>query len=246
MILLCFSSEDGQEPSRELLRYMERFEIPVLYDPESFPEETDYDPKGLKSRLNKARYAIVLITQSSVLSTCVQEEIHQLSIRYQNKSIRIFPVLYGIRPQELPQKWQYFTRMMYYETKEESGIYSICGHILCHILMDELEKYPFTEMQTFILQNQDVPLMSYPVSLLNAYSTVDDNNQKAKISLLYALYVYIKNSYNLNAIPKFYYAGIHKIFDVARLQIPVDATEAALLEQLVLLLLNAVLFGRVY
>lgn len=243
MVFICFSSEDAQEPLREILYYMERFELPAIYDPARLSANEDYNLKGFGAGIEKAGYAIVLLTPNSVSSACIQEEIQLIYKRYQNKSIIVFPILYGVKPDGLPPKLRYLTKMMYYEANDVTEIYRVCNHITCHILMDELDKYPFREIQAFVLQNQNIPLMNYPVKLLNAYSAVDDKNQKVKISLLYALYVYIQNSYNINAIPKFYYAGIYKLFDVARLQIPAGAREAVILERLALLLLNAVLFG---
>lgn len=246
MIFICFSSKDVQMPLREVLRCMERFELPVLYDPERLSSDDDYNLKGFKSGIEKAAYAILLLTPNSVSSTCIQEEIHQIYMKYQSRNIVIFPVLFRMKAGGLPPQWRFLTKMMYYEANEESEIYEICNHITCHILMDELSKYPYKEIQTFILQNQNIPLMNYPVRMLNAYSTVDDRNQKSKVSLLYALYVFIKSSYNINTIPQFYHIGIHRLFDVARLQIPVDEREIIILERLLLLLLNAVLFGCVH
>ena len=246
MIFICFSSKDVQKPLKEVLHCMERFELPVLYDPARLSADDDYNLKSFKTGIGKAAYAILLITPDSVSSACIQEEIHQIYVRYQNKNIVIFPVLYGMKADGLPPQWRFLTKVMYYEASEESEIYSICNHITCHILMDELNKYPFREIQTFILQNQNIPLMSYPIRMLNAYSTVDDRNRKIKVSLLYALYAYIKSSYNINAIPQFYHIGIHKLFDVARLQIPVDEREIIILERLALLLMNAVLFGYLH
>lgn len=246
MIFICFSSKDAQEPLREVLHCVERFELPVLYDPERLSSDDDYNLKSCKAGIGKAAYAILLLTPNSVSSACIQEEIHQIYARYQNKNIVIFPILYGMRADGLPPQCRFLTKMMYYEANEEPEIYHICNHITCHILMDELNKYPCREIQTFIMQNQNIPLMCYPIRILNAYSTVDDRNQKIKVSLLYALYAYIKSSYNINAIPPFYYIGIDKLFDVARLQIPVDEREIIILERLALLLLNAVLFGYLH
>ncbi len=243
MIFICFSSKDVQKPLNEVLHCVERFDLPVLYDPERLSADDDYNLKSYKTGIEKAAYAILLLTPNSVSSACIQEEIQQIYARYQNKNIVIFPILYEMKADRLPPKWRFLAKMMYYEANEESEIYGICSHITSHILMDELNKYPFREIQSFVLQNQNVPLMSYPVKMLNAYSTVDDRNQKIKVSLLYALYGYIKSSYNINTIPQFYHIGIHKLFDVARLQIPVDEREIIILERLTLLLLNAVLFG---
>ncbi len=246
MIFICFSSKDMQKSLREALHCIERFELPLLYDPERLSSEDDYNLKGFKTGIEKAAYAILLLTPNSVSSACIQEEIHQIYTRYQNKNIVIFPILYGMKADGLPPKWRFLTKMMYYEAIEDSEIYGICNHITCHILMNELNKYPFREIQTFILHNQNIPLMRYPVKMLNAYCTVDDRNQKTKVSLLYALYAYINSSYNINAIPPFYYIGIHRLFDMARLQIPVDEREIIILERLVLLLLNTVLFGYLH
>lgn len=244
MLFICFSSKDVQEPLREVLHCVERFELPVLYDPQRLSADDDHNLKGFKAGIEKASYAILLLTPNSVSSPCIQEEIPQIYAKYQNRNIVIFPVLYGIKSDLLPAKWRFLLKMMYYEANEKSEIYDICNHIICHILMDELSKYPLREFQAFILNNQNVPMMSYPARLLNAYSTVDDRNQKIKVSLLFALYAYIKSSYNINAIPQYYHIGIHKLFDVARLRIPVNEREIIILERLMLLLLNAVIYGH--
>ena len=246
MIFICFSSKDVREPLGEILHYAEKFELPVLYDPGRLSADGDYNPGSFQKGIDKAKYVILLLTPDSVSSAYIQEEIHQIYARHQNKNIVIFPILYGMKSDGLPPKWRFLTKIMYYEANGKSEIYNICTHITYHILMDELFKYPFREIQTFILHNQNTPLMSYPVRLLNAYSTVDDGNRKIKVSLLYALYTYIKCSYNINAIPQFYYIGIHKLFDVARLQIPVDEGEIIMIERLALLLLNTVLFGYMH
>lgn len=245
MIFLCFSSKDVQEPLREVLHYVEKYELPVLYDPMRLSSEDDYNLKSFNAGIEKADYAILLLTSNSVSSTCIQEEIHQICTRYEKRNIVIFPILYNLDSDGLPLQWRFLTKMMYYEVNQESEFFDICNHIICHILMNELNKYPFREIQTFILQNQNIPLMNYPIRLLNAYSSVDDRNQKVKVSLLYALYTYIRSSYNIHVIPPFYYIGIHKLFDAARLRISVDEREIIILERLTLLMLNAVLFGHI-
>lgn len=243
MIFVCFSAKDSQSPIGELLQHMEKFALPVMYDPERASAEEDFNLKGFSTGIEKSRYAVILLTPNSVSSACVQEEIHQIYAKYQNRNMKVFPILYGVKKEELPSDMQYFTEMMYYETDSDIEIYDISNHIVSHILMNELEKYQFRAIQQFILHNQSIPLMTYPTSLLNAYSAVDDETPAVKVALLYALQVYIKNSYNINAIPKFYYAGIHKFFDITRLRITVDEREMIIMERMILLLLNAVLFG---
>lgn len=245
MIFICFSSKDVQEPLREVLLYAEKYGLPVLYDPARLSADDDYNLKSFKTGIDKADYAILLLTPNSVSSTCIQEEIHQICSRYEKRNMVIFPILYNLESGRLPLQWRFLTKMMYYEVYEKSEVFGICNHIICHILMDELNKYPYRELQTFILQNQNIPLMNYPIRLLNAYSSVDDSNQKVKVSLLYALYTYIRSSYNIHVIPQFYYIGIHKLFDAARLRISVDEREIIILERLTLLMLNAVLFGHI-
>ena len=78
MIFICFSSKDVQKPLRDVLHCIERFELPVLYDPERLSSEDDYNLKGYKAGIEKAAYAILLLTPNSVSSTCIQEDVYEI------------------------------------------------------------------------------------------------------------------------------------------------------------------------
>jgi len=241
---MCFTAKDGKMPAEELLLYLEKYELPVYYDSERFAAEADYNLKSYKKGIEKSKYAIILLTSNSVSSPCVQEEIQQIFERYKDNHIKPFPVFCGVSPESLPPELQWLAEIMYYELNSDIALYCICNHITECILADELGKYRFQAIQQFILHSKGIPLMSYPVKLLNAYSLVDDQNHNVRVSLIYALHTYIKNSYDINAIPKYYYAGIIKFFDVARLCISMEPQEMNILERMILLVLNAVLFGH--
>lgn len=53
MIFLCFSSKDVQEPLREVLHYVEKYELPVLYDPMRLSSEDDYNLKSFNAGIER-------------------------------------------------------------------------------------------------------------------------------------------------------------------------------------------------
>ena len=81
--------------------------------------------------------------------------------------------------------------------------------------------------------------------MLNNYAAIYVGIYNAKIYILYSLYIFIKNTYNITSIPTHYYAGMDRLFDDVKLNLETDLREIIILERSLLLLLNSVLFGNV-
>lgn len=243
MIFISFSSKDTQGPLKQVLYFAEKYTLPVTYDTEKLSEDGDYNLKGFSEGIEQSSHAIILLTPNSILSTCIQEEIQQICLQYEAGAMTVFPVLYGVTPEELPSDLKFLTEMTYYTAEYETEIYEICHYIMEDIFTEELRKYPYQELQEFIVQNLDIPLMRYPASMLNFYSVIADGSQRMKIAILYAVYIYLQNAYGMEEIPSFYYGGINKVFDEARLQYTIENQEIVIFEKQLLALINAILFG---
>ena len=157
----------------------------------------------------------------------------------------VFPVFYNLKASELPAQLQWMTKLVYKELDASTDSRSACNHIICRVLLDELEKYRIKSINDFLTFCGTNSALGYPARLLKAYCKVSDDNRDAQITLLYAVCLYIRTQYNLNDVPAFYYAGIDRLFDETRLHLPVDLRETLIFERLTLLLTNAVLFGYI-
>ena len=245
MIFFCFSSKDRLQIVEAMLFHITNYELPVWYDRHKMLMGDDRDYKNFDEGINQCEYAIIIVSPNAIASTCAREEIELIRKRYEADEMTVFPVFYNLKASELPAKLQWMTKLVYKELDASTDSRSACNHIICRVLLDELEKYRIKSINDFLTFCGTNSALGYPARLLKAYCKVSDDNRDAQITLLYAVCLYIRTQYNLNDVPAFYYAGIDRLFDETRLHLPVDLRETLIFERLTLLLTNAVLFGYI-
>ena len=245
MIFFCFSSKDRLQIVEAMLFHITNYELPVWYDRHKMLMGDDRDYKNFDEGINQCEYAIIIVSPNAIASTCAREEIELIRKRYEADEMTVFPVFYNLKASELPAQLQWMTKLVYKELDASTDSRSACNHIICHVLLDELEKYRIKSINDFLTFCGTNSALGYPARLLKAYCKVSDDNRDAQITLLYAVCLYIRTQYNLNDVPAFYYAGIDRLFDETRLHLPVDLRETLIFERLTLLLTNAVLFGYI-
>ena len=245
MIFFCFSSKDRLQIVEAMLFHITNYELPVWYDRHKMLMGDDRDYKNFDEGINQCEYAIIIVSPNVIASTCAREEIELIRKRYEADEMTVFPVFYNLKASELPAQLQWMTKLVYKELDASTDSRSACNHIICRVLLDELEKYRIKSINDFLTFCGTNSALGYPARLLKAYCKVSDDNRDAQITLLYAVCLYIRTQYNLNDVPAFYYAGIDRLFDETRLHLPVDLRETLIFERLTLLLTNAVLFGYI-
>ena len=245
MIFFCFSSKDRLQIVEAMLFHITNYELPVWYDRHKMLMGDDRDYKNFDEGINQCEYAIIIVSPNAIASTCAREEIELIRKRYEADEMTVFPVFYNLKASELPAQLQWMTKLVYKELGASTDSRSACNHIICRVLLDELEKYRIKSINDFLTFCGTNSALGYPARLLKAYCKVSDDNRDAQITVLYAVCLYIRTQYNLNDVPAFYYAGIDRLFDETRLHLPVDLRETLIFERLTLLLTNAVLFGYI-
>ena len=245
MIFFCFSSKDRLQIVEAMLFHITNYELPVWYDRHKMLMGDDRDYKNFDEGINQCEYATIIVSPNAIASTCAREEIELIRKRYEADEMTVFPVFYNLKASELPAQLQWMTKLVYKELDASTDSRSACNHIICRVLLDELEKYRIKSINDFLTFCGTNSALGYPARLLKAYCKVSDDNRDAQITLLYAVCLYIRTQYNLNDVPAFYYAGIDRLFDETRLHLPVDLRETLIFERLTLLLTNAVLFGYI-
>ena len=245
MIFFCFTSKDRLQIVEAMLFHITNYELPVWYDRHKMLMGDDRDYKNFDEGINQCEYAIIIVSPNAIASTCAREEIELIRKRYEADEMTVFPVFYNLKASELPAQLQWMTKLVYKELDASTDSRSACNHIICRVLLDELEKYRIKSINDFLTFCGTNSALGYPARLLKAYCKVSDDNRDAQITLLYAVCLYIRTQYNLNDVPAFYYAGIDRLFDETRLHLPVDLRETLIFERLTLLLTNAVLFGYI-
>ena len=245
MIFFCFSSKDRLQIVEAILFHITNYEIPVWYDRHKMLMGDDRNYKNFSEGVGKNKYAIIIVSPNSIQSVCALEEMDLIYKRYEKGEMTVFPIFYNIKASELPDALTWMTKLVYKELDNNSDARSACNHVICRVLLDELEKYKINNINTFLEQYGQNSALSYITKLLKAYCRISDDNRDDQISLLYAVCLYIRERYNISEIPAFYYVGIDRLFDETRLHLLIDLRETLIFERLTLLLINSVLFGYI-
>lgn len=95
-----------------------------------------------------------------------------------------------INASELPNEYNWIRKIIYNEVNEQSGTLFVTNQIIEKMLHDEsnrLQLRSFSEVSKFLNNNSN----AYLKNIIETYLTLDMPNYSAKISLLYAAYLYI-------------------------------------------------------
>jgi hypothetical protein len=245
MIFFCFSSKDRLTIVEAVLFHITKYELPVWYDRQQMLLGDDRNYKNFKEGVDKASYFIIVLSPNSIASICANEEIDLIKNSYDKNHTVVFPLFYNIIADNIPKKYSWMKQLVYKEINNDVDVYSACNHIICKVLQDQLLKCKFQSFKQFCDEYKNIPSLQYVTEMLNNYAAIDDGNYNAKIAILYSLYIFIKNTYNITSIPTHYYAGMDRLFDDVKLNLETDLREIIILERSLLLLLNSVLFGNV-
>lgn len=245
MLFLCFSSKDRIQIVEAILFHITNYELPVWYDRHKMLMGDHRNYKNFDEGVGQSKYAVIIVSPNAIDSVCAQEEMELIFKHYSEGKIIVFPIFYNINATELPENLQWMTKLVYKELDAGTDAYSACNHIICRVLLDELEKYKMKSINDFLSLYGHNSALCYITKLLQAYCRISDDNRDAQIALLYATCLYIREYYNLNDIPAFYHVGVDRLFDETRLHLPIDLRETLIFERLTLLLINSVLFGYI-
>lgn len=245
MVFFCFSSKDRLQIVEAILFHITNYELPVWYDRYKMLMGDARDYKNFEEGVGQSRYAIIIVSPNSIESVCAQEEMELIYKRHTAGEMTVFPIFYNIKATELPDNLRWMTKLVYKELDIGTDVHGACNHVICRVLLDELEKYKIKSIESFCELYEHNSALCYITKLLKAYCRISDDNRDAQIALLYAVCLYIREYYSLNHVPAFYHAGVDRLFDETRLHLPIDLRETLIFERLTLLLINAVLFGYI-
>ena len=245
MIFFCFSSKDRHAIVESIFYHVTNYGLPVWYDRQQMLMGNERDFMNFDEGVGKSKYAVIILSKNAIESTCACEEMELIHAKHNKGEIYVFPIFYELKADELPDEFQWMSKLVYKELTASTDSASACNHIVCKFLMDELENYQIRSIDDFLDFCHELPAYSYIREIVKAYTAVSDQNHDAKIALLYAGCQYLLCCYRHRETPKYYFFGVDKLFSETKLHLPIDLRETLILERLFLLLFNASIFGCV-
>ncbi len=243
MLFLCFSSKDRQSLVESLLYHLDNYAIPVWYDRRVMLMGDHRNYKNFIEGVDSCDYAVIVLSPNSIASICANEEIDLIKARYEKRKMVVFPIFFNITAKEIPIEYNWLTELVYKELTPSVDAIGACNHIVCKLLLDELNQCPIRTIEQYTSEYEHVPIHTYLVTMIKSYLKINSGNYYARITLLYSACLYLRSIYIIKDVPRFYYEGIFHLFELTKLSLALDQREVLIAERSFLLLLNSIMSG---
>ncbi len=237
-VFICFSAKDRYNIAQPIVYHLKNYGINVWYDRHEMVMGDDRIKRNIEEGAGKCRYAIIILSSNTLDSICATEEIKILELRYYEGEVVIFPVLYELKPCDIPQKFIWIRNLIFKEVTHATGTLEICNHIACKITQDMLEYCKCKSIQDIINSNLFLPKTVN--SLLKQYSKIDNANLNSRVTMLYSIYIIIIESNNVkkSTLCELPTKVFERIFAETLLNLTIDYRELWLLENSMCILIE--------
>lgn len=229
-LFICFSAKDRYDIVQPVVYHLKNYGVNIWYDRYEMVMGDDRFEKNIKEGAGKCGYALIIISANTIKSLCAIEEIKILESRYRRNDVVIFPVLYELKPCDIPSTFGWIKNLIFKEVNRTTGTLEICNHIVCKITQDMLSNCRYRTIREIV--NARLSLPKSVNFLLNKYTKIDNANLNSRVTLLYAAYVIIvePNGINIDLPSEVPMKVFERLFTETLLNLTVDYRELWLLE----------------
>ncbi len=238
-VFICFAAEDRYRIVESIVFHLKNYGIIMWYDRYSLVLGDNRIQKNLVEGAFVCKYAVIIISEFTSESQCAMEEISIIKERYYTNDVIVFPILYELPPEKLSINLQWIKELIFKEATSHSGTYEICNHIACKITGDILQKYSYRKISNVVNSLSNV-LPSAIYQMLIDYQEIDAANLNSKITLLYAIYITLKDLMTSLGLPSnaIISSVFTRLFCETKLSLSIDYRELWLLENCTCILIN--------
>lgn len=191
MIFICFSSEVRYSVVNNIIYHLENFNIKYWYDNYNLTLGDNKRKEIFENGIKKSEYAIIVYSQDFFNHpSSVEEEKFILNL-HQKKQIKIFPILYKVKLNDLQiTTKEYLEDVIYNEIEDSSNLYLTVNQILISALKDKYNlnynlKFKFTK--EFVSDLKDEFLKNELIFLEN----IDEKEINHKIVVFKIIFDYL-------------------------------------------------------
>lgn len=238
-VFVGFAAEDRYLIAEPIVYHLKNYGIPTWYDRHRLLLGDNHKEKCMINGAGKSTYACIVISQHTKASTCAMEENDIVRSRFMRHEITVFPILYELKPPEIPPELQWIRGIIFKEVSKDSGTREICNHIACRISSDILCNLKWTSLLE-IVSTQPSAMSPSTHAILCSYLEVDQSNLNSRVSLLYAAFLSITKTFQLPDCVEILMVNkiFFRLFSETKLNLPIDYRELWLLENSICILIN--------
>lgn len=236
-LFICFSSKDRYDIVQPVVYHLKNYGINIWYDRYELLMSDDRYKKNIKEGAGKCKYALIILSSNTINSKCATEEIKVLETRYNSNEVIVFPVLYELKPGNVPSEFAWIKNLIFKEANRTTGTFEICNHIACKITNDILSCYNYKTVSDIVNAYLSIP--QSVCWLLNKYIKIDNENINSKVTMLYAMYTILKyENIPINQLCEIPTLAFERIFSETLLNLAIDYRDIWLLENCLCILIN--------
>lgn len=236
-MFICFSAKDRYDIVQPVVYHLKNYGINVWYDRYEMVMGDDRFAKNITEGAGGCRYALIILSPNTIDSVCATEEIKVLESRYRKNEVVVFPVLFEVKPCNIPSKFSWIKNLIFKEVDRTTGSLEICNHIACKITQDMLSSCKYISIGEII--NANLPIPKSVNSLLIKYMQIDSANLNSRVTLLYAIYTILQSDVLITDlvfdVPT---KAFERLFNETLLNLTIDYREIWLLENSLCILIN--------
>lgn len=241
-IFICFAAEDRYDVVEPIVYHIKNYGADVWYDRDRLLVGDNRQEINLNQGARDSAYSIVIISKHLFQSRCALEEASIIYKEWYEGNKTVFPVLYGINPDALPDEFIWIKSIIYKEITKDSGTREFATHLMCRITEDALYDYPYRDLIDVIDHGSVLPKHIH--KLLQDYCLLDASNINSRITLLYAIYTFLSENEPLEMeFSEIIRKTFNRLFSETKLNIHVDYRDIWLLENMLCLYMNQLLIA---
>jgi hypothetical protein len=226
VIFLCFSSGERYTAVKSCLYHLKNFGMPVWYDYHELILGDNKKEKNFRNAINQCVYFIIIYSHNFFKSPCAMNEEELIFSELKNRSITIFPLLYNIKFDELPNKQKSrLENIIYNEISNKCGCLLSVNQIISKIFIDKLGRSSLDITPKIEIEYANKTNDKFIKSILNAYIQLAYDNFDTRISILYCLYKYMIAVSSDYEYPDYIIKAMDYLFTTSKLHIPLNHEE---------------------
>lgn len=226
-VFLCFAAKDRYNIAEPIVHNLLNYGVNLWYDRHKMIVGENLIVENIINGACKCNYAIIIISSNTINSKCACNEISNLYHRYKTGNVFIFPVLYEILPEDIPDVFIWIKELIFKEVTVKSGAYQLCNHIICKITQDIALELKYNSFDK-IISHKSIP--KTVCKMIESYNYVDSGNFNSRISILYCMYIVLSENLSISNNDKLIKRIFNRFFDETKLNLSIDYKNLRILE----------------
>lgn len=217
MIFIGYSSKDRYTIVESMVFHLKNYGFNVWYDFHDMYLSDARFETNFEHGIKDSKYVIFILSPNFFTSKCAVEELDYAQTLYEQGTIKLFPILYLLEANQLPEHYNWIRKIIYNEINKHSGTLFVTNQIIEKLLYDQVKTMDLRSMSE-IAQYCSNNNLCYLHKLAEAFINLDLGNYSARIAMLYSMYLYVDTQNENNTIDII----IHRIINFTSFNISLD------------------------